>query len=161
LLEKVVSTAAPTVASETGRDLFFVTRAYLFALRALATKGDERVEYRDKLAALAKSSDADAAPASLSLFAELWLREIDYQIDLERCGTLKVCATRAQAKRVMPKKEIVDRIGAQSASLLTHGVVPAGTLNLSFNFSGGAGLEPLVRFEPRLLALEPPAWAMK
>ncbi len=161
LLEKVVSSAAPTVASETDRDLYFITRAYLFALRAMGAKGDERVEYRDKLAALTKGSDADSAPSSLRLFAELWLREIDYQIEIERCGALKVCANRALAKRVMPKKEIVDRIGAQSATLLHNGVVPAGTLNLSFNFSAGSGLEPLVRFEPRLLALEPPAWVMK
>ncbi|MCA9597250.1 MAG: hypothetical protein KC776_28245 [Myxococcales bacterium] len=161
LLEKVVSTAAPTIASTTDKDLFFVTRAYLFALRGMSTKGDERVEYRDKLQALLESPDADEAPASLDLFAKLWLRELSYQIEVERCGTLKVCADRAATKRKMPEKEIVDRIGAQSATLLQHGVVPAGTLNLSFNFSATSGLEPLVGFEPRILALPAPAWALK
>lgn len=161
MLEAVLTTSPINPGSATEKDLAFAAATSLFALRARLAKGDERVEYRDKLKALGEQPEASNVPASLRMVQRLWLREVDYLIEEERCGALKVCLARAQKKRSTTDKELEEAVGAESAKVLRAGVIPAGTLNLSFNFSGGGGLEPVVQLEPRLLATELPAWVVR
>ena len=158
-LEHVLSSLDPG-AGDTEQDLAFVAKAYLLVLRARGASGAERAEYAKKLAALptVRSSDAGggSAPASLILWRDGWVKEIDRLARVEACRGQKACVARAdQATRIAPD-EIDRKVGAQSGRLMRAGTLAAGSVQLQFSFASGIRVDPIVLLEPRLLAVELP-----
>lgn len=152
-LEGVVGTARPAAGS-TENDVFAVAFGYLLVLRALGAQGDERQEYRDKLAKLPEQ--LGQLPQSVLAWQKLWLAEIDRRLAEDRCGTMKACREKARRAPPLDQAELVRRLGQTSAKILRSGTLAAGSLNLNFAFSAEEGLEPIVVFDPRLLAVEIP-----
>ncbi|MBE7482559.1 MAG: hypothetical protein HS104_21580 [Polyangiaceae bacterium] len=153
LLEEIV--AGNPVAHPEVKSLGFVASSYLFALRARAAKGAERIEYRDKFAKLASEPAFAGGSAATELWRGLWQRELDFLVERERCGALKPCVERARQKRALPVSSLDDKAGPEVAKLVRRGTLPSGTLNLTFAF-GTAGLEGIVQVSPALLVIEAP-----
>ncbi len=156
MLSQVVSSTPELPPGSTEADLALLAKTYLFALRARATTGSERKDYAERLNTLLDKVKGAGVAASVRLFHLMWTREIAALQDTEKCGAGVVCKRRADAKRKVTRKETDDLIGVQSGNLLRAGILPAGTLSLSFNYSGGEGLEPVVRLDPRLINAEIP-----
>ncbi len=135
-------------------DLALMAKAYLLVLRARETKGDERKQYVDKLSHVL--DDAGHVSARISLWRDMWQRELAYQMKKDQCGGLKVCLARAAKERSVPQAELEAAMGPQALRILRSGTLTIGSLNIQFNFSREAGLAPKVEFEPRLLAAELP-----
>jgi hypothetical protein len=136
-------------------DIATVAYGYLLVLRARGAKGDERVEYKDKLAKLDETSGGQL-PASALVWRDLWLAEIERLTAEDKCGTMKACRDRIAPRKSLSDAELAMRVGATSAKVMQSGVLAAGSLNLTFAFSSEDGLVPVVVFEPRLLAVELP-----
>ena len=137
----------------TENDLRAIAYGYLLVLRARAARGEDRAEYRKKLDGLDEA--AGELTASIRLWQELWLAEIDRLAVEERCGTMKVCRDRA-VRKPLSDAELTRRLGPVSAKVLKRGALAVGSLNLNFGFSSEEGLIPIVVFDPRLLAVELP-----
>ncbi|HMR73454.1 MAG TPA: hypothetical protein PKD61_00035 [Polyangiaceae bacterium] len=156
MLSQVLLSTPPQPPGSTEADLLLVCKTYLLALRGRASTGAERKEYAERLDEMLELPELSGAPASVRLFHTMWKRELAALQLAETCKGAG-CAARADAKRRVTRKEVDDAIGVQSGNLLRAGVLPAGTLSLSFNYSGSDGLEPLVRLDPRLISAEIPA----
>lgn len=156
LLEGIVASAP--IASPDVKTLGFIASSYLFALRARGAAGAERVEYREKFVKLASEPAFMGASAATELWRALWLRELDYLTERDRCGALRPCADQAEKKRALPAGALDDKAGPEVAKLIRRGTLPSGTLNLTFAF-GTAGLEGIVQVSPALLVLEAPGIA--
>jgi hypothetical protein len=152
-LERVLTNLSVTPGSSEA-DLSSTARAYLLVLRARVARGDQRSEFRRKLAEL--DAGIPGLPASLLAWRDLWLDEIDRLEAGEKCGATKACRARA-AKSRLDERALVTRVGPISAQVMRAGVLAAGSMHLSFAFSVEDGLSPIVVFEPRLLAVELPA----
>lgn len=153
LLEGLVATAP--IAHPEVKTLGLIASSYLFVLRARTSKAAERAEYRDKFAKLAKEPAFAGSSGATELWRELWQKELDYLVELDRCGALKVCTERARKKRVLPAGALDEKAGPEVAKLVRRGTLPSGSLNLTFAF-GAAGLEGIVQVSPALLMLEAP-----
>jgi hypothetical protein len=157
MLSQVLLNTPPQQPGSTEADLLLVCKTYLLAIRGRASAGAERKEYAERLEEMRELPELRGAPASVRLFHTMWQREIAALQIAETCKAGTICAARADAKRKVTRKEVDDSIGVQSGNLLRAGVLPAGTLSLSFNYSGSEGLEPVVRLDPRLISAEIPA----
>jgi hypothetical protein len=138
--------------ASTETDLAFAALTALLGLQGMEARGQERKEYADRLAELTKSADAATVPASVLLYHRAVSRKLASRIEEERCGAMAVCVARAKKQGALSNKEIDDAVGAQSGKMFRAGILPAGTLNLSFNYSASSGLILIVQLEPRLLA---------
>lgn len=131
--------ATAPIAHPEVKTLGLIASSYLFVLRARTSKAAERAEYRDKFAKLAKEPAFAGSSGATELWRELWQKELDYLVELDRCGALKVCTERAR-KRVLPAGALDEKAGPEVAKLVRRGTLPSGSLNLTFAF-GAAGLE--------------------
>jgi hypothetical protein len=138
------------------QNLGLLASAYLFAIQARVTKGDERAEYRDKLSEVLKRAVSQKLMAASRLWIEMWQKEVEYLVASEKCGAVKVCAERAKKNRKIPEAEAKRRAGAIAAKLVAQGALPVGTVNLSFGYGSGLRLDAIVRVAPMLLAVESP-----
>lgn len=153
-LEGVISKATFDRGS-TEADIAMVAYGYLLVLKARNTKGEARVEHRDKLAKLDETAGTQL-PVSALVWRDLWLAEIDRLIAEDKCGAMKACKDRIAPKKPPTDAELAQRLGATSAKVMASGVLAAGSMNLTFAFSSDEGLTPVIVFEPRLLAVELP-----
>lgn len=153
LLEQIVATAPIT--HPDAKALGLVASSYLFVLRARATGGSERAEYRDKFVKLASEPAFGKVSSATELWRALWLKELDYLVESDRCGALRPCAERAKQKRAAPLPGLDEAAGPEVAKLIRRGALPTGTLNLTFAF-GASGLEGLVQVSPALLVMDAP-----
>ncbi len=154
-----VTTSVPWATAPDNSDaqnLGLLASAYLFVIQARATKGDERAEYRDKLNEIAKRAAGQQLIAASRLWIEMWQKEIDYLVTVDRCGAVKICAERAKQNRRIPEAEAKRRAGSVAAQLVSQGSLPVGTINLSFGYGSALRLDALVRVAPMLLAVESP-----
>ena len=135
--------------------LHLVAKSFLFIIRARLSQGEERAEYVDKLAEAGAEAGA-GVPASIELWRQMWQKQLAYQARVVQCGPLKACVAQAAKQRTLSDREIDERVGAQSGLIMRSGILSAGTVQATFNFSGESGLEPVVSVEPRLLAVEFP-----
>jgi hypothetical protein len=138
------------------QNLGLLASAYMFAIQARITKGDERAEYRDKLTEVLKRAVSQKLIAASRLWIEMWQKEVEYLVASEKCGAVKVCAERAKKNRKIPDAEAKRRAGAIAAKLVAQGALPVGTVNLSFGYGSGLRLDAIVRVAPMLLAVESP-----
>ncbi len=157
LLEQILGDTPPAPPGSTQADLGLVAKTYLFVMRAQMTAGEEREQYVQKLTEVGKAMHTGKATASLLLWHELWQKELEYESRARQCGGRAGCLHRAQRQRTLGAEEIDRRIGAESGLIARAGVLSAGTVMATFNFSGESGLRPLVVLEPRLLAVEFPS----
>ena len=105
---------------------------------------------RAGLAALAAAAHGEAA----RVWFELWNREFDaLQSDAE-CAKkkLKICRE-AEVLRKDARKGLDARLGAQASAVLIRGALPSGSFDAGFRFSVENGLEPLIIFDPSVLAI--------
>ena len=139
--------------------LLLLAKSYLIALRALEAEGDERAELQKKLADLVDpKTPPGAIPDSVLVWRDLWVAELGFLRKSARCGPNKICVGRAKKTRDVAWSTVDERVGAQAGTVVRGGTLAAGSVRLSFNFSDSGELQPLVTFEPRLLAVEvPPA----
>ncbi len=151
ILEQVTTTTQVPNDSSTEHDLATIAKGYLLVLRGRAAAGDERKDYRDKLSHLTDGA-ASAIPASITLWRDLWVAELDRLARAERCGAMK-CAGAAPK---LDAARIDAAIGPESGRIVRDGTLAAGTVRLWFDFSGTRGLRAVVVLEPRLLAVEFP-----
>ena len=156
LLQRVVSDVSPPAGASTERDLLVVAKSYLFIIRARTTKGEERAEYLEKLAKVGQDASGVSVPASVELWRQMWQKEFAYHLRVEQCGPLKACVAQAKRRRAFTDEEIDARVGAESGLIMRSGVLSAGTVQATFNFSGESGLQAVVSVQPRLLAVEFP-----
>ncbi|MCC6902159.1 MAG: hypothetical protein IT377_24525 [Polyangiaceae bacterium] len=153
LLEQVV--AKVLITHPDAKALGLVASSYLFVLRARGTTGSERAEYRDKFVKLASEPAFGKVSSATELWRALWLKELDFLVESDRCGALRPCAERAKQKRAAPLAGLDEAAGPEVAKLIRRGALPTGTLNLTFSF-GASGLEGLVQVSPALLIMDPP-----
>lgn len=154
-----VTTSVPWATAAENSDtqnLGLLASAYMFAIQARVTKGDERAEYRDKLAEVLKRAVSQKLIAASRLWIEMWQKEVEYLVQSEKCGAVKVCTERAKKNRKVPEAEAKRRAGAIAAKLVAQGALPVGTVNLSFGYGSGLRLDAIVRVAPMLLAVESP-----
>lgn len=138
------------------QSLGLLASAYMFSIQARITKGDERAEYRDKLDEVLKRAVSQKLIAASRLWIEMWQKEVEYLVQSDKCGAVKVCAERAKKARRIPEAEAKRRAGAVAAKLVAQGALPVGTVNLSFGYGSGLRLDAIVRVAPMLLAVEAP-----
>lgn len=155
LMTQVVGTFGPQPPGSREADLMLLCRITLVSLLARTSGAEERKEYQQKLASVLDG--VGDIPATVRLYHTLASKELVAWVESERCGRTAACKARAAQKHEVSAREIELALGAQSSKLLLRGALPAGTLNLAFNFSAQAGLDPVVRLEPRLLAIEIPS----
>ncbi|MBI3204240.1 MAG: hypothetical protein HYZ29_22070 [Myxococcales bacterium] len=153
LLEQVV--AKVLITHPDAKALGLVASSYLFVLRARGTTGSERAEYREKFVKLASEPAFGKVSSATELWRALWLKELDFLVESDRCGALRPCAERAKQKRAAPLAGLDEAAGPEVAKLIRRGALPTGTLNLTFSF-GASGLEGLVQVSPALLIMDPP-----
>jgi hypothetical protein len=154
-----VTTSIPWASAPDNSDaqnLGMLATAYLFSIQARITKGDERAEYKDKLAEVGKRASALKVTAASRLWIEMWEKEIEFLVASDRCGAVKVCVDRAKKNRKIPEAEAKRRAGAIAAKLVAEGALPVGTLNLSFGYGSSLHLDALIRVAPMILAVESP-----
>ncbi|MEZ4227175.1 MAG: hypothetical protein R3B13_39920 [Polyangiaceae bacterium] len=153
-LAAVVGSVGEVRPGSTEADLLLLAKTYLLALRARASSAEERADYAQRLTKVLEGETGTAA--SVRLFHLMWTRDVAALVERDKCGKAAACEARAAKRRQVSRKETDDTIGVQSGNLLRAGILPAGTLSLSFNYSSTSGLEPVVRIEPRLLSMEIP-----
>jgi hypothetical protein len=154
-----VTTSVPWQGAAPGSDaqnLGLLASAYLFAIQARVTKGDERAEYKTKLDEVMKAAVSQKLIATSRLWIEMWQKEVAYLVASEKCGAVKVCADRARKDRKIPEADAYRRAGAIAGKLVRQGALPVGTVNLSFGYGNGLRLDAIVRVAPMLLAVESP-----
>jgi hypothetical protein len=152
LLERVVTNARVTQSDE--KSLGLIAGSYLYVLRARdAKKPADRAEYRDKLVAMEHEPIGQDMPDATRLWRGLWQKELDFLVDADRCKNLRPCLEKARRKQGDGLSDAVA--GSEVAKLVRRGVLPGGSLSLTFAF-GSSGLEALVSVTPALLAVESP-----
>jgi hypothetical protein len=156
LLEQILGDTPPAPPGSAHADLTLVAKTYLFVMRAQMSVGEEREEYEQKLAEVGQEMRAQKATASLLLWHELWQKELNAETRARKCGGRAACLRRVERQRSLSAEEIDRRVGAESGLITRAGVLSAGTVMATFNFSGKSGLRPMVVLEPRLLAVEFP-----
>jgi len=132
-------------------DLAVVARAYLVYLRGLQSKGDEQIEYAEKLRGFANELGGQVS-VGVVLAHALWLRELDYQVALAKCERFGCNRAYLERQRAGSQQEVVKLVGPESANVVKRGVLPLGAVTASFTFSPREGLEPRVALDPILLA---------
>jgi len=154
LLERVVTNASVTQSDE--KSLGLIAGSYLYVLRArAASKPAERADYRDKLAAMEHEPIGQNMPDATRLWRALWLKQLDFLVDADRCQKRRPCLEKARRKLGDPGAVPDVFAGTEVAKLVRRGVLPGGSLSLTFAF-GNSGLEALVTVTPALLAVESP-----
>lgn len=160
LLTQIVTGAAPEQLLGSERDLWTVAKAYLLILRAEDATGAERRDYRKRLSEHLKASQL-VAPASIQAWIRLWEEELQNLSEQETCAGQEPCVSRVAARSTFQRQQLDTSVGAEAARLMRKGTLGAGTLNLSFSFSGNGKLLPVVSLEPRLLVVPFPARFLK
>jgi len=109
--------------------------------------------------------DALATPVrgeSPKVWFELWNREFDALQREADCTKKKAKTCReAEALRRYPKRDLDARLGAQAAAVLIRGALPSGSFDAGFRFSVENGLEPLIIFDPSVLAIGLPRFSVQ
>src|SRR5690606_31206137 len=135
--EIVASTPPGAVSSDDEQELLVAASAYATVLGALQVTGDERAQRAQQLTELLESvTRARAAPPTLESWIVLWRAELDYLLQRDRCAGNATCERRAEKLRGVREGALEQAIGARSAQLLRHGVVPVGGVQLEFRYFG-------------------------
>ena len=155
-LERVVATISPPPGDSAGQDLLTLAQDYLLVLRGRSAPRVKRAAYADKLARANASEATQSATASIRLWRRIWQMEFARQAKVQQCGESKACIAQATQRARLTAAQIDQRVGREVGLILRGGVLSAGTVGATFNFSLGSGLQPIVRVQPRLLAVEFP-----
>ena len=149
ILDGAASAELPEEMSR-ARDLLALIRGYQLVLGARGAPVSTLPRLRAGLAALAAAAHGEAA----RVWFELWNGEFDaLQSDAECVKKkLKICRE-AEALRKDARKGLDARLGAQASAVLMRGALPSGSFDAGFRFSVENGLEPLIIFDPSVLAI--------
>ncbi|MEI9953195.1 MAG: hypothetical protein WDO74_30500 [Pseudomonadota bacterium] len=140
------------------RDLLALIRGYEMVLDARGAAASTLPRLRAGFAALAATVRGEAA----AVWFELWKREFDALERETECAKkkLKVCAE-AQALRRDARRGLDARLGAQASAVLMRGALPSGSFDAGFRFTVEKGLEPLIIFDPSVLAIGLPKFSVE
>jgi len=138
------------------RDLALAAQTYSLVLKARAASGADRIRFVQRLEALDEYTRAGGVSAAVELWRHMWIRELRYLAAAEKCAGGRRCLARAVETRRFSDAQIDAAVGAEAARLVRRGVLSLGTVGASFEFSGAAGLWPVVTLEPRFIAVEFP-----
>jgi len=157
ILDGAVTAELPEEMSR-ARDALALIRGYELVLSA-------RGAPVSALPRLRAGFDALAAPVrgeAVKVWFELWNREFDALQREAECAKKKAKICReADASRRYAKRALEARVGAQAAAVLIRGALPSGSFDAGFRFSVENGLEPLIIFDPSVLAIGLPRFSVE
>lgn len=158
LLDEIVAqTPRNAVSSHDEQELLVAASAYAIVIAALQVKGEERQQLAQKLSDLLENvTRARAAPPTLEAWMLLWRAELDYLMAHDGCSGRASCEQAARKLRGVRDGALEQAIGARSASLLRHGVVPVGGVQIEFRYFGRGTLAPRLEVMPRFLMAHVP-----
>jgi len=154
--EEVLTSAAEAKISPDLRDaaqLLSVIQGYrlLLSVHDAQSAGAARAE----LAALTPKDPK----ANIALWFELWGHELDARVQEAACHQKKQTGCPPASKlRQFSRASLDARVGAPVAGLFLHGTLAGTTGQVSLDFRPGIGLEPLLGFDPTLLAVPVPSF---
>ena len=132
------------------RDLLSLIRGYELVLEARNAPASTLPRLRPGLAALAAPVQSEAA----AVWFELWNRELDALEREAECAKkkLKVCPPALTLRR-NARRGLDERLGTQASAVLMRGALPSVSFDAGFRFTVEKGLEPLILFDPSVLAI--------
>jgi len=144
--------AIPEEEAKQADDYERIAKGYSLVLQAQGARGKDKKALRDRLAKVG----GDDAPRAFRLWRDMWVKELDFTLAMDRCGKNEACVKRAAKTRRPTDQEMDAAAGRWLATLAKHGVLSNGTFQAGLGYSTVSGLAATVDFSFAFPAVEYP-----